>query len=293
MASIQRRSGIELLSRMGLILTLGLGRLLLFSGELGAQEDFDRLRDRGPGIPTSMFGTYVDAGEFLIYPFFEYYKDKNAEYSPNELGYGLDQDFRGEYEAYEGLIFLAYGFTDRLAVEFEAAVISARQDKSPDDPTDMPSKLEQSGLGDVEGQIRWRWAKETETRPGIFSYFETVLPAQKEKKLIGTPDFEFKLGTGFVRAFSFGTMTARIAMEYDKAEGTGELGEYAVEYLRRLSPVWRVFGAIEGSQDEVEFITEAQWFLRPNVFLKLNNAFGVTSKGTGWAPEIGLMMSFK
>lgn len=55
----------------------------------------------------------------------------------------------------------------------------------------------------------------------------------------------------------------------------------------------RLFGAVEGSEDEVELITEAQWFLRPNVFLKLNNAVGITSKATGWAPEIGVMWSFK
>jgi hypothetical protein len=30
------------------------------------------LRDRGEGLPTSMFGTYIRKGEFLLYPFFEY-----------------------------------------------------------------------------------------------------------------------------------------------------------------------------------------------------------------------------
>ena len=30
------------------------------------------LRDRGPGIPTSMFGVYVTKGQLLVYPFFEY-----------------------------------------------------------------------------------------------------------------------------------------------------------------------------------------------------------------------------
>ena len=54
-----------------------------------------------------------------------------------------------------------------------------------------------------------------------------------------------------------------------------------------------MFAAVEGSQDEWELITEAQWFLRPNIFLKLNNAVGVTSKATDWAPEIGVMFSFR
>ncbi len=46
------------------------------------------LQDRGSGIPTSMFGTYVRPGELLVYPFIEFYMDSDAEYSPDELGYG-------------------------------------------------------------------------------------------------------------------------------------------------------------------------------------------------------------
>ena len=84
------------------------------------------------------------------------------------------RDFRSKYRASEGLIFFGYGITERLAVEFEAAVISATLEKSKDDPSAMPDKLKESGLGDVEGQFRWRWAKENERRPELFSYFETV-----------------------------------------------------------------------------------------------------------------------
>ncbi len=263
------------------------------AGPAGAQESFDRTRDRGAGIPTSMFGTYIEKGELLLYPFFEYYHDSDAEYSPDEFGYGLDEDFRGKYRAYEGLIFLGYGLSDRLAVEFEAAVISAKQHKSPDDPTDMPDVLEESGLGDVEGQLRWRWNTETESLPEFFSYFETVFPLQKKKQLIGTQDWEFKLGTGVVRGFSWGTATLRLAAEYDASENSVAFGEYALEYLKRISAGLRVFVAVEGSEDEVELITEAQAFLAPNVFLKLNNAFGLTSKATDWAPEVGVMISLR
>ncbi|NIP58648.1 MAG: hypothetical protein GWM92_10115 [Gemmatimonadetes bacterium] len=31
----------------------------------------------------------------------------------------------------------------------------------------------------------------------------------------------------------------------------------------------------------------------PNVRLKLNNAFGITSKAAGWAPEVEMMISLK
>jgi len=238
-----------------------------------------------------MFGTSVSARELLFYPFFEYYHDRNAEYSPEELGYGLDQDFRGKYRASEGLIFLGYGVSDRLALELEAAVITAQQDKAPEDPSDMPAQLKESGLGDVESEIRWRWNHESDRSPEVFSYFETTFPLQKAKKLIGTPDWEFKLGTGVVRGFRWGTTTARVSVEYD--ESSLALGEMAVEYLKRVSPTVRLFAGVEAEQDEVELITEAQWFLRPNLFLKLNNSFGMSSKATDWAPEIGLMFSFR
>ena len=148
-------------------------------------------------------------------------------------------------------------------------------------------------MGDVEGQLRWRWKGETASGPEVFSYFETVFPLQKRKRLIGTQDWEFKLGTGVIRGFRWGTTTVRAAVAYDRAESKGELGEYAVEYLKRLSPAVRVFAAVEGSEDEVELITEAQWFLRPTILLKLNNAFGLTSKAADWAPEIGMMFSFR
>lgn len=257
-----------------------------------AQELPEYLKDRGPGIPTSMFGTYIKKGELLLYPFFEYYYDNDIEYKPEELGYGLDQDFRGKYRAYEGLIFLSYGFTDWLALEFEAAVISAMLEKAADDPSALPAKIEESGLGDIEGQLRVRWARENEDFPEIFSYFEAVVPNQTDKLLIGTPDWEMKLGSGVIKGFHWGTITLRGALEYSFEESKFDAGEYAVEYLKRLSQTWRIYLGVEGTQDEIELITEVQLFFTDNIFLKLNNGIGITSKATDWAPEIGVMFSF-
>jgi hypothetical protein len=253
-----------------------------------------RWRDRGTGQPTSMFGTYIREGEFLFYPFFEYYLDHDAEYTPDELGYGLDQDFRGQAHASEYLVFLAYGITDWLAVEFEMALYtSARLETAPEDPTATPDVIEESGTGDVEGQMRVRLARETERYPELFSYFELVSPQQTDKVLIGTPDWEYKLGFGAVRGYSFGTLSARVAVEYSMEESAAELGEYGLEYLRRLSPSWRVYLGIEGSQDEVELIPEAQWHIKTDkIIVKLNSSVGLTSKAADWAPEVGVMFSF-
>lgn len=250
------------------------------------------LRDRGTGIPSSMFGTYIRKGELRVYPFYEYYRDNDIEYKPAELGHGLERDFRGRFRAHEGLIFVGYGFTDWLAVEVEAAVIEATLWKSPNDPSTLPPRLHESGLGDVESQLRWRWGSENPGRPEWFGFFETVFPLRKGKVLIGTQNWELKLGTGLIKGFSWGTLTLRTALAYDDAERTAEVGEYAVEYLKRLSDRLRVVALIEGEQDEVDLITELQVHLSPRVFVKLNNGLGLTSKATGFAPEVGVMLSF-
>lgn len=250
------------------------------------------LRDRGPGIATSMFGTYVAAGELLVYPFFEY-TTQDLEYKPAELGYGLDQDYRGPFRQTESLLFLAYGLSNRLAFEFEGALnTTATLHKAPNDTSTLPSRLHESGLGDVQAEARWRWAFESERRPEVWSYFEANFPLQRDRLLIGTQEWEFKLGTGLIKGFRFGTVTVRAAAEYHPEAGTLEAGEYAVEYLRRISPTWRLYAGVEGTQDEVEFITEAQWRLAPRAVLKLNNAFGLTSKAPNWAPEVGIVFSF-
>lgn len=257
-----------------------------------AADSGDYLRDRGPGMPTSMFGTYIQKGQLLVYPFYEYYSDRDFEYKPSEWGYGLPSDFRGKFRANEGLIFLGYGLTDRLAVEFEMAYIDATFEKAPEDPSGVPAKIEESGTGDVEGQLRYRWNREDERRPEWFSYFEAVSPQQRDKLLIGTADWELKLGTGAVKGFAWGTMTARTAMEYTLENGKFDVGEYAVEYLRRLSPSWRLYAGFEGFQDELTQITELQWRFTDSATLKLNNAVGITSKATDWAPEVGIVFSF-
>jgi hypothetical protein len=250
------------------------------------------LRDRGTGVATSMFGTYIRRGEFIVYPFLEYYKDHDFEYKPEELGYPGDVDYRGRFRASEGLLFVAYGLGENLELEMEAAVISASLEKSPDDTSSVPPKIEESGLGDVEGQLRWRFRREDERRPELFSYFEAVLPHAKEKVLIGTPGLELNLGVGIVKGFDWGTLTARAALEYSEASSSHyDLGEYAVEYLKRLSPRFRVYIGLEGTQDELSLITELQWHLGRHVFVRFNNGLGLTSKATDWSPEVGILFT--
>jgi hypothetical protein len=254
------------------------------------------LKDRGTGVPTSMFGTYIRKGQLLVYPFFEYSSDKNWEYIPARFGFGLNQDFRGKYRASKGQIFIGYGFTNWLALEFEAAFISATFEKSPSDPSATPTKIEESGFGDIEGQLRLRWMRESVHRPEIFSYVEITAPSQRDKLLIGDQNWDFKPGIGLVKGFSWGTVTLRTTIEYTREDSSLNLGETAVEYFKRLSPSWRVYLGVEGGEggapDEWDLISGAQWRITNFVFLKLDNALGITSKATDWAPEIGMVFSF-
>jgi hypothetical protein len=108
-----------------------------------------RLQDRGPGLPTSMFATYIRRGELIVYPFYEYYGDHDFEYKPSEFGVPGDEDFRGHYWAHEGIVLVSYGLRENLAVEIEMAVIRATLDKSAMDASALPPRTRESGLGDV------------------------------------------------------------------------------------------------------------------------------------------------
>lgn len=250
------------------------------------------LKDRGTGVATTLFGTYIRRGELIVYPFFEYYRDRNFEYTPEELGFAGAEDFRGRYRASEGLLYLGYGLTDNVAVELEVAGIRASLEKSVEDLSALPPKLEESGLGDIDAHVLWRWLRENEGRPELFSFAKVAFPHRRSEVLIGTPDWEVDFGTGLTRGFTWGTLTLRAAVEYAKgSESPFDIGEYAVEYLKRVSPKWRFYAAIEGTQDEVSLITEVQWHLTPRVFLKLNNGLGLTSKATDWEPEIGIVFT--
>ncbi len=95
-----------------------------------------------------------------------------------------------------------------------------------------------------------------------------------------------------IKGFNWGTVTLRLALEYVDAENALEFGEYAIEYLKRVSTNFRFFLSVEGTGDEMEFITDLQFHMIPNAFIRINNAFGLTSKATDYAPEVGILFHF-
>ena len=253
------------------------------------------LADRGEGIPTSLFGTYVREKELLFYPFYEYTKYKNYEYSPKDFKVSnSDREFFGKATIHEALIFLAYGFTDSLALEFESAAYTrADFTKDPTDNTAVPSRLRESGLGDTEINLRYRYIKETATRPEVTFFFKAGFPFQKKKLLIGTQGWEFSPGVVLTKGFgSFGTMALRLSTNYSREERKNEFSEYAVDYIKQLNQSWRAVLSIEGDGDEIAGIGELQYRLAKNAVLKLNLGLGLTKKAPDYAPEIGVMFNF-
>jgi hypothetical protein len=252
------------------------------------------LSDRGDGITTSLFGTYIREKEFLFYPFYEYVYTGEFEYEPDELGVTGNQEFSsGKLVEHEFLLFFAYGISDSLAVELESAVYSSADfTKDPNDNTAVRN-IRESGLGDTETNIRWRYRKETESWPEITFFFQTVFPLQKKKKLLGTQHWEFVPGIVVTKGYSFGTLAARLSAEYETGEDKAELDEWAIDYVKRLSPLWRIVLSVEGDQlDEVSLIGEVQYTLSKNAVLKVNSGFGLVEKAPDVAPEIGVLFSF-
>jgi len=250
------------------------------------------LRDRGTGVASSMFGTYIRTGDLIIYPYWEYYYDNNTKYAPDEFGYGVAQNFRGRYRESEYLFFVAYGLADFLAVQAELASATKSLKKSPADYSGMPSKIKETGLTSFETQFRWRWINETERRPEFWGYLDIVYPINKDKLLIGSDGWDLEWGTGLTRGLKWGTVTARASLMYETASTPHfHLGEYAVEYLKRISPTWRLFGAVQGAGDELSLITEAQWHITPHVFIRFNQEIGLTPNAIDWEPQLGVLFT--
>lgn len=282
----------NLLSRTALLAVLATAAISPAHGD----ELPEWLQDRGTGVTTSLFGTYVRGGELLVYPFYEYVSSNGDEYHGSELGYSGGTDYLGTVTEHEAVLFLGYGITDDLAIEFETELyVDKTLERAPEDTTSgMPAKLHESGMGETELQLRWRFARETATRPEFYANLEVVPPLGRGSGnvLIGASDWEYAIGLGLVAGHSWGTLTPRISVVYEAAEDKVEAGEYAIEYLKRLSHRWRWVSTLEGESSDVIVVLEAQWHFSERAYWKFNSGFGLTEKADDFAPEVGLMMSF-
>jgi hypothetical protein len=253
------------------------------------------LRDRGPGVASSLTGIYIRKGELLIHPFFEYVRDDNREYQPREFGLGPDVDFRGRSRRRAGQLFVGYGVTDWLALEFEGAYLRETLSKSARDTFPTPAKIAESGITDLEAQIRLRPLRETARRPEVYAFLEITARAQRNKLLIGDPDWDLRPGLGLTRGFSWGTLTARATGEYNRAGKNLDFGEVALGYLKRLDSAWRVYLGVEGGEggamDEWELTPGVQWSPLPTLLVRLESPLGLSSKAADWSPQFGFVFT--
>jgi hypothetical protein len=273
---------------------LGVALMICASGPARAQDGAppSYLRDRGTGIPASVFGTYLEPHQFLIYPFFAYSKDDDREYQPAQLGFGVNADYLGRFRSSEALIFIGYGLSTKVALELEVAFIHAHLDKDPTDPSSMPTRISEKGIADVEAQIRYRPLNETAHRPEIYTFLELTPATNTHKVLISEPNWDVKPGVGVVKGFRFGTLQLKLTAEWNRESRSPDLGEVAIEYLKRLSPALRLNLAIEGGEsgapDEFEMIGGLRWRISEHAWLKLDNSIGLSSKATDWGPQVGI-----
>jgi hypothetical protein len=249
--------------------------------------------DRGNGIRTSMIETYVEPHQFLIYPFGAYTWDHNWEYSPAMFGQAYAGDLRGTYKSTEAALFLAYGISEWLAVEIEGSLIRADFEKAPADTFGTPATIQESGLSDIAGSLRLRLARERGSRPEFFASVEVLPPQHGNQAMIGDAQWNLTSEIGMVRQYHWGTMTFRTTIEYNRGDKHWDLGETSLEYLRRLSPNWRVLVGIEGGEggapDDYGLAAAAHWQIARGLDLKFFNFLGVLSKATDWEAQLGLM----
>ncbi len=253
--------------------------------------------DRGTGIRTSMVETYVERGQLLIYPFYAYSWDHNFEYQPSMFGIALDQDFEGTYRTNEVQVFLAYGVTDWLALELEGSQIAADFTKDPSDASGTPDQLRETGTADIAAQIRLRLSQERGRRPEFFAAIEVLPPSHASSTLIGDAQWDVKGEIGATRGYRWGTMTFRTTIEYNRGDTHWDLGETSLEYLKRLSPAWRVLAAIEGGEggapDDWVLRTAARWRVTRGLDLKFVNGLGLFPKSTDWEVQLGALLTIQ
>jgi hypothetical protein len=253
------------------------------------------LKERDNGLPSSVYGMYVHPSEMLIYPFYEYGYDHNMEYQPSMFHGNSNADYLAKYKSTAEQIYLGYGVSDLLAVEFEAAYLKATFDKSVSDSTSVPSRIKESGLTDYEAKICWRWAKETDHRPDICSFVEVTIPSNQNKLLIGDPDWDVKPGVIITKGYPWGILSFKTDLEFNREAKNIDVGETAVKYLRQLQPDLRLFLDIEGGEggapDEWVLVPGLQWYIAPTVSLQIYSPVGIFPKATDWSPQIGIQFS--
>lgn len=266
------------------------GAALLAATSVLAQE-----KDRGPGLPTSQPGIYVERGEVLFDVFAVYTKDSDYEYLPDDFGFPSPVgEFKGNNRTDGGVVLAAWGISDRFAVELRAAATKAKLDKAPEDTTGMPDTTEESGLGDVRTRLTWRWLRENEHHPELWLFEDLLLPHDSGNPLIGTSDLTAETGIGLSHGARWGTMTYRASFLYEPGSETHiDFGDIAIEYLKRVSRSVSLLGDLLLVQGDEYYVTgQVKWDLSPRVALSLLGKAGLSAAAVDTTAEGGIVFRF-
>jgi hypothetical protein len=262
----------------------------------GARSDLsqDFRRDRGNGVTTSLLGSFVRPGQRMAYLFYECERDTTAAYTGEDLGLAGDEEYVGKSLEYQGVLFLAWGLTENVALEFETILHQrATLTRDPDDTTTgMPDRLVESRYGAIEAQLHWRLAQETAHRPEFFANCEVGPPDAGDMVLLGNQGWEVEAGVGAIKGFSWGAMAVRASVAYDTDSGDIDVGEFAVEYSRRWTEHLRFAAAVFGEPAELSVLGELQWRFRRNAFMRINAAAGVTHEAPDFGAQAGVVFAF-
>ena len=259
-----------------------------------AQELPAYLADRGPGISTSQFATYVASRA-----------SSSSTPSTSTRGPPPSSTTRASSARSAARTSSASSSSTRPCSLSPTASRTASPSSSKGRSTPRPPSRRRPATratsppasrnrGWATSRARSAGAGERRRLPGpsFYSFLEIVFPLQENKLLIGTQDWEGALGLGFLRGYCWGTIGGRLAVAWDGEDSRLQLGEYAVEYIKRTSPRWRFLASLEGESEEVSLIGEAQWSFSLRAFLKLNCGFGLTELSPDVAPEVGILFRF-
>ncbi len=262
-----------------------------------APESAPYLRDRGPGVATSLSGIYLGAGEWLGAASYQHLENRGFQYSPEEFGFADANDYLGKYESSGGIFFLGYGVSDSIALGLKLTGGSIKLTKASDDLSAMPLEMKESGISAIAPELTWRFMTETAHRPELYTFVSVEIPQNRDTNLIGTPDWVVLPGLGINRGFSWATLSARMNYEYDAASAsTIDFGKWSIEGQRRFSDVWWVSAGLEGQVggannfDEAWQITFVQWSPTPHVAVRLGSRIGLTQQTEGWTGELGIVV---
>ena len=255
------------------------------------------LRDRGPGVPTSLSGIYLTPGEWLGAASYQDLENRGFQYTPDDFGFADTNDYLGEYRFSGGFFFLGYGLNESIALALKVTGGSTKLTKASDDPSAMPAEIKESGISEIAPELTWRFITENVDRPELYAFVSILIPHDRDKDLIGTQDWVVLPGIGLNRGFSWATLSARMNFEYDAAsESTLDFGKWSVEGQRRFSDSWWVSVGLEGQVGGATNFDEAwqtafiQWSPTPHIAVRFGSRIGLTQMTEGWTGEIGIVV---